>query len=174
MRSINDPQPSQVYNMLMKNFDRAYNGNTRAPMGLYMHAAWFFGQDWHYQGYLQFLEEISDNQKYPDVWILPVRAGIEYRKDPKTNDEILANDPLRNRSAGPSGPTAKMTLFGRAGVGRSFVFLIDRSKSMGSQGLGAIAAAQRELVREPAENDLTGRLGVRSELVDAHMHRLGD
>jgi hypothetical protein len=64
------------------------------------------------------------------------------------DDEILANDPLRNRSAGPSGPTAKMTLFGRAGVGRSFVFLIDRSKSMGSQGLGAIAAAQRELVRE--------------------------
>jgi hypothetical protein len=31
------------------------------------------------------------------------------------------------------------------------VFLIDRSKSMGSQGLGAIAAAQRELVRELAK-----------------------
>jgi hypothetical protein len=67
------------------------------------------------------------------------------------DEEILANDPLRNRPAGPSGPTAKMTLFGRAGVGRSFVFLIDRSKSMGSQGLGAIAAAQRELVRELAQ-----------------------
>jgi hypothetical protein len=67
------------------------------------------------------------------------------------DDEILANDPLRNRSAGPSGPTARMALFGHSAEGRSFVFLIDRSKSMGSQGLGAIAASQRELVRELAQ-----------------------
>lgn len=66
------------------------------------------------------------------------------------NDEILANDPLRNRVAGPTGPTTSVTLFGRTGVGRSFVFLIDRSKSMGGHGLGAIAAAQTELVRELA------------------------
>ena len=28
----------------------------RAPWGLYMHAAWFFGQDWHFQGYKMFIE----------------------------------------------------------------------------------------------------------------------
>ena len=74
----------------MKNFERAYNGNTRAPLGLYMHAAWFF-TEWHYEGYLMFLDEIADNDKYPDVWILPVRAGIEYMKDPKSNDDIINN-----------------------------------------------------------------------------------
>ena len=45
-----------VYQMLKKNFDRVYHGEedelgffvdgSRAPWGLYMHAAWFFGQPW--------------------------------------------------------------------------------------------------------------------------------
>jgi hypothetical protein len=65
------------------------------------------------------------------------------------DDEILAGDPLRHRPAlGPAGPTAKLRVFGRVGEGRSFVFLIDRSKSMGGEGLGALGAAERELVRE--------------------------
>ncbi len=38
-----------VYEMLMRNFNRAYSGNTRAPFGLYMHAAWFFGQDFRFE-----------------------------------------------------------------------------------------------------------------------------
>jgi len=77
--------PQQVYDMLMKNFQRVYHGETdedgvflpgnRAPWGLYMHAAWFFGQDWHFQGYLKFIEEISSKD---DVWIVPVEAGLEY------------------------------------------------------------------------------------------------
>jgi hypothetical protein len=66
------------------------------------------------------------------------------------DDEILENDPLRNRGGGQSGPTTTVELFGHSGKGNSFVFLIDRSRSMGSQGLGAIAAAERELVRELA------------------------
>ena len=88
--SIINPTPTEVFDMLMKNFERAYNGNTRAPFGLYMHAAWFF-TEWHYKGYLMFLDEIADNTKYPDVWILPVHAGIEYMKDPKSNDDIINN-----------------------------------------------------------------------------------
>lgn len=88
---INVPTAKEVRDMLFKNFERAYYGNTRAPMGLYMHAAWFFGNDWHYDGYLRFLEEIADNDNYPDVWILPIRAGIDYRKDPKSNDDIINN-----------------------------------------------------------------------------------
>jgi hypothetical protein len=45
----------------------------------------------------------------------------------------------------PTGPTAKLSLFGSgAAEGRSFVFLIDRSASMGGEGLGAIAAAAKE------------------------------
>lgn len=66
------------------------------------------------------------------------------------DDEILANDPLRNRARVQSGPTTTIELFGHAGQGNTFAFLIDRSRSMGGEGLGAIAAAERELVRELA------------------------
>ncbi len=62
--------------------------------------------------------------------------------------EILANDPLLNAPpAAELGPTATMSIFGTRSVGRSFIFLIDRSKSMGGEGLGAIEAAQQELSR---------------------------
>ena len=56
-----------VYDMLMKNFERVYSGeeddfgdfqpSNRPPWGLYMHAAWFFGDySWHFEGYKMFLE----------------------------------------------------------------------------------------------------------------------
>jgi hypothetical protein len=62
--------------------------------------------------------------------------------------EILANDPLLNAPPQPElGPTATMKIFGTSAVGRSFVLLIDRSKSMGGDGLGAIEAAEKELSR---------------------------
>ena len=59
--------PDQVYHMLMKNFKRVYEGDVdfdgqlvpgnRAPWGLYMHAAWFFGDyGWHYTGYKRFIQ----------------------------------------------------------------------------------------------------------------------
>ncbi|HUE71230.1 MAG TPA: hypothetical protein VMP01_10125 [Pirellulaceae bacterium] len=59
---------------------------------------------------------------------------------------ILAEDAARAKPAAPTGPTAKVSLFGSAEAeGRSFVFLIDRSQSMGHRGLGAIAEAAKEL-----------------------------
>ena len=60
-----DQDPNQVFYMLMKNFNRTYRGEeylgvfeegNRAPWGLYMHAAWFFGRDWHFQGYKMFID----------------------------------------------------------------------------------------------------------------------
>ena len=45
----------------------------------------------------------------------------------------------------PIGEPAPLTVFGARSIGRSFVFVIDRSKSMGSSGLGALLAAQKEL-----------------------------
>ena len=55
--------------MLMKNFERVYHGQTddlgnfikgnKAPWGLYMHAAWFFGGEetiYKYQGYTDFIK----------------------------------------------------------------------------------------------------------------------
>ena len=75
--------------MLRKNFDRAYNGTTRAPFGLYMHAAWFFGNEWRYTGYKQFIEYLVSLN---DVWIVPISAGFEYFKNPMTNDELINNE----------------------------------------------------------------------------------
>ena len=75
-----------VYQMLKKNFDRAYGGHTRAPFGLYVHAAWFFGYDWRYEGYKMFIDEITT---LDDVWIVPIQSGLDYRKNPVTNAELL-------------------------------------------------------------------------------------
>ena len=62
---------------------------------------------------------------------------------------ILAEDAAIPREAVPSGPTAKLSLFGSAAAeGRSFVFVIDRSQSMGGGGLGAISAAAKELAAQ--------------------------
>ena len=72
--------------MLKKNFDKAYGGFTRAPLGFYVHAAWFFGYDYRYEGYKMFMEEIT---KLGDVWIVPISAGLDYTRNPVTNAELL-------------------------------------------------------------------------------------
>jgi hypothetical protein len=66
---------------------------------------------------------------------------------PGLDDEaIRASDAAIPREVAPTGPTAQLSLFGSASaVGRSFVFVIDRSQSMGGEGLGAISAAAKEL-----------------------------
>jgi hypothetical protein len=60
--------------------------------------------------------------------------------------EAIAADLAIPREVLPTGPTAKLSLFGSsAAEGRSFVFVIDRSQSMGGARLGAIQAAAAEL-----------------------------
>jgi hypothetical protein len=50
------------------------------------------------------------------------------------------------RARAPKGDPTTISIFGSGGMtGRSFVFVIDRSHSMGSQGLGVIDAARTEL-----------------------------
>ena len=64
------------------------------------------------------------------------------------SDAIIAAAQARlPQVSGPSGPSLQVSLFGSASaVGHEFVFVIDRSKSMGGQGLNAMAAAQQQLV----------------------------
>jgi len=40
-----DEDAEVIRKMLKRNFDLAYNGKTRAPIGLFVHAAWFFGSE---------------------------------------------------------------------------------------------------------------------------------
>ena len=62
--------------MLLKNFERSYNGMTRAPIGIYIHSAWFIRENsWHFEGYKMFLEHVL---ALSDVYIVPIKTGIEY------------------------------------------------------------------------------------------------
>jgi len=113
---IRDPPYTQehVYDMLMKNFMRVYEGGeddfgdpivgNRAPWGLFVHAAWFFGdQKWHYDGYVQFLKALTDTTKFPDVWIVPVIDGLEYMKAPLPHQVLMS---LGKNDASPFGCTS--------------------------------------------------------------------
>jgi len=61
---------------------------------------------------------------------------------------IIADEQAKLRAANARGPTTKLGVFGsKEAVGGSFVFLIDRSQSMGGGGLGVLQDAEDELVR---------------------------
>ncbi len=79
-------------------------------------------------------------------------AGRGRVPDSPGTEEILAAETEWKGRPGPKGPTANVSLFGGApAVGRTFVFVIDRSNSMGGDGLGALALADREFNRALAE-----------------------
>jgi hypothetical protein len=62
-------------------------------------------------------------------------------------DALIADEQARLRASRPAGEPTTVTLFnGAPSVGRSFIFLIDRSKSMGHAGLGALEVAEAELL----------------------------
>jgi hypothetical protein len=64
------------------------------------------------------------------------------------SSDILAAEAERRQRLLARGPAVAVEMFGSARAeGRSFLFLIDRSKSMGRQGLQALAAAEAELIR---------------------------
>lgn len=65
-----------------------------------------------------------------------------------TADELkqIAAERQQLESMLPRGSPATVRVFGSGGlVGRKFIFLIDRSKSMGSEGLGVLDRANNEL-----------------------------
>jgi len=85
---------------------------------------------------------------------LVVTPNVSAAKRPSFNNPaddaafIAAEKASRIKKA-PSGPAAGVSLFGGPkAVGRSFVFVIDRSRSMGEEGLGALSAAQKELEKQ--------------------------
>lgn len=61
-------------------------------------------------------------------------------------DFIAAEQAARRAAArGLQGDPVELSVFGLGVTGRSFVFLLDRSQSMGTEGLNFLAAAQDEL-----------------------------
>ena len=60
--------------------------------------------------------------------------------------DIMAAYQERQDALKPAGPSTSLSVFGTGKIeGRSFLFLLDRSKSMGSSGLGVVKIARKEL-----------------------------
>lgn len=60
--------------------------------------------------------------------------------------DIMAADQERFDALKPAGPATSLSVFGSGQMeGRSFLFLLDRSTSMGSKGLGVVQVARKEL-----------------------------
>lgn len=60
--------------------------------------------------------------------------------------KMIAKEQRELKAQQPAGPPASISVFGSGQLtGRRFVFVIDRSKSMGSQGLGVLNRAVQEL-----------------------------
>lgn len=91
----------------------------------------------------------------PGESILPgIEGGVSANRQlPSGIDKaaILAADALgRGGDGDTTGAPAGLTLFGTQARGRTFAMVIDRSASMGDQGLGAIRAAADELAKQLA------------------------
>lgn len=77
-------------------------------------------------------------------------ASVESRPYELTADDLkmIKADQKLLSARQPAGPATTLSVFGTGGLeGRKFVFLIDRSKSMGAQGLGVLRQARNELVQ---------------------------
>jgi hypothetical protein len=101
----------------------------------------------------------------PGESFLPgIEGGVSAnRRLPSGIDEaaILAAD-ARGRGIGQdtTGTPGGLTLFGAQARGRTFAMVIDRSASMGDQGLGAIRAAADELAKQLESLDEKQRVQV--------------
>lgn len=108
----------------------------------------------------------------------PETSGRATRRPARQVDysQWVQQEAARLRSLQPAGPTATVQLFGGSPAeGRSFVFLLDRSKSMGSGGLNALSAAERELGTALEALEPTHRFAVLAyhhEVVYMHEPRL--
>ncbi len=83
-----------------------------------------------------------------------MKTGTHHRPNipSSTSDaEILSDDVILNAPPGPEGPPAAVNLFRTRAVGHSFLFLIDRSASMGADGIGALRAAEKALLVQLGE-----------------------
>lgn len=84
-----------------------------------------------------------------DVNAMTMTPGTGSSKQPtlsKAHQDLIAADRALVESRKPAGPPTSIRVFGSGELkGRSFLFLLDRSASMGGGGLGVIQAARTEL-----------------------------
>ena len=77
----------------------------------------------------------------------PAARGLNASRELSDADrELMAADQARFDALKPAGPATSISVFGSGQMeGRKFLFLLDRSTSMGSKGLGVVQVARKEL-----------------------------
>jgi hypothetical protein len=88
----------------------------------------------------------ADGFDSADLLAEPALSGGRGRiPDGRSAEDVIVEDSEFRDRSGPTGPVTSVSLFGSApAAGRTFVFVIDRSNSMGGDGLGALSLAERE------------------------------
>jgi len=77
--------PSQLYNVLTHNFIRHYDQN-RAPLNIYLHAAWFKNNPDMLDAFIYWMEEILGT--YDDVYFLTYSQVLEWIQSPAKSDSL--------------------------------------------------------------------------------------
>jgi len=70
---------ASTYDYLKTNFDRFYTSSSRAPLGIYLHSAWFQSTGYRLTGYLNFLDYLDSLN---DVYVVSVGKALEWMRSP--------------------------------------------------------------------------------------------
>jgi len=89
-----------VYNLLMDNFKKHYNGN-RSPFPMFMHAGWLITYNYSRQGLENFLNDIL---KMKDVYIVTLSQVIDWIKKPTPLSKINEFAPWQCTKPAPPAP----------------------------------------------------------------------
>lgn len=85
------PNERIVYQYLMYNFNRYYNGN-RAPLGFHMHASWF-KDNYNFEALDRLVKTLLT---LPDVYVVNMYDAIEYFRHPVPLSSIKVFQPWKN------------------------------------------------------------------------------
>ena len=107
----------------------------------------------------------------------PATRGLDTSQElSDATKEWIAAEQARNNAAKPVGPATSLSVFGSGQLeGRSFLFLLDRSTSMGSKGLGVVQVARKELTAAVEQLDSHHKfqiLGYNNATIPMKAHRL--
>lgn len=83
-----------LYNVLTHNFIRHYEQN-RAPLGLYLHAAWFAKLPEMQDAFLYWLEELL--RSYDDVYVVTMSQVLAWMQSPTPASQVVDFGPWREK-----------------------------------------------------------------------------
>lgn len=92
--SCNVQDAEQLYNALTINFLRHYETN-RAPLGIYMHAAWLIGHPEMFEALLYWLDQVVSD--FPDAYVVSMSQAIEWMKNPTKVSDISGFAPWKSK-----------------------------------------------------------------------------